>query len=611
MSAEDGRLDRDSCARGFARAAQHFANMLSGADVLAESREIIRSVFGPDLVYFCSREEWAGKPRAGPRGPPGERAGDGAASPPSAEGAGPGRGAIPVLRGDVLRRAVRHVVDTGLMAMESVGGELPAAYVLLPVSVRGLTEWALLVGYAGERELRPHVLEALLGVAALAGATLARQRAERELLALAEERVARTVAQVTERRARLLSEVSKALFASFDDEAALGAVARLLVPELADWCAVELRDGERPDVGRSVAVVHADPEKVELVREIRARPAPDMPRGAARVMATGEPQLHTEITDSLLSAWARKPRHLRAAKGAGVGSAMIVPLGVRGTVHGAITLVASGSRRFGREDLALAEEIGRRAGTAMENARLYREAQEAIEVRDQFLAVASHELKTPLTALMLVIEGAERALDRIPNAPAAMRSKIASLSRQGQRLTHLVTDLLDVARIQSGHLGISIEDVDLSAVTQEVVERHRQGASAAGCALALVADYPVTGAWDRSRVDQVVSNLLSNAIKYGAGKPVSLYVESSGETARLCVADRGIGIAREDHERIFRRFERAVEGSGFAGMGLGLWITQEIVTRLGGSIRVESRRGAGARFVVELPLRPPDVTPSS
>ena len=606
MSVENGRLGRDSCARGFVRAAQYFANMLSGADLLSESSELIRSIFAPDVVCFCrGPEEWTG-------------AGTGTA--------------------DVLSRAIRHVIETGLMAMESVGGEPPAAYVVLPVTVRGRTESALLVGYAGERELPPHLLEALLGVAALAGATLARQRADRELLVLAEERAARAIAEVTERRARLLSEVSKALFASFDYEAALVSVARLLVPALADWCAVELGavelgdgelgdgelgdgelgdgelgDGELPEVGRDLAIVHADPAKIELVRELRARPGPDVPRGAARVMATGEPQLHPEIGGSLLADWTRDPRHLRAASSCGIASAMIVPMGVHGTVHGAITLVSGEPRRrFGPEDLALAEEIGRRAGTAIENARLYREAREAIGVRDQFLAIASHELKTPLTALMLVIDGAERALDRIPDAPTSMRSKIAALSRQGQRLTHLVTDQLDVARIQSGHLGISIEQVDLSAVTREVAERHREEASTAGSALEVAVGEPVTGMWDRNRIDQVVSNLLSNAIKYGAGEPISLSVESSGETARLCVVDRGVGIAPEDHERIFRRFERAAESGVFPGMGLGLWIAREIVTQLGGSIRVESRRGGGARFIMDLPVRPsPGVTPSS
>jgi signal transduction histidine kinase len=260
------------------------------------------------------------------------------------------------------------------------------------------------------------------------------------------------------------------------------------------------------------------------------------------------------------------------------------------------------ARALAPEDVALVEEIGRRAGTAIENARLYRQAQDAIAVREQFLAVASHELKTPLTALLLVIGGVERSLTRLPAAPPAMLRKIDVLARQARRLDQLVTSLLDVARIEAGRLHVVLEDVDLCAVVREVAERHEQDAALAGCTLEIVADEPITGTWDHSRVDQVVSNLLSNAIKYGAGKPVSVVVEARGEAAHVSVTDRGIGLAPADHERVFQRFERAAT-KGFSGIGLGLWITREIVTRLGGSIRVQSQLGEGARFSVELPLR--------
>jgi signal transduction histidine kinase len=530
MSALDRRLERDFCARGFIRAAQYFANMLASADVLAESRELIRSIFAPDLVCFCEH---------------------------SPEGGNCTDCALPAADRADLLRTVDQVIDTGLMAMEHVSAGPPMTCVVLPVTVRGRTEVALVVGYSGTQPPPPHALDALLGVVGLVGATRARQLADRELVSLAEERAARAIAEVTERRERLLSEASKALFASFDYEPALASVARLLVPQLGDWCLVDLRDGGRSGATREVAAVHVDASKIEQARALRGH--------------------------------------------ADAGSTLVAPIAARSGVFGEITLGVSG-RRQGTEERALAEEIGRRAGTAVENARLYRQAQEAIGVRDQFIAVASHELKTPLTALLLVISGVERALQRLPDAPALMRSKIEVLSRQAHRLDQLVVNLLDVARIEAGRLHVHIEDVDLCATVREVVERHEQQAARAGCALEVVAGEPVTGAWDRSRLDQVVSNLLSNAIKYGAGKPISVVVESSGGTARLSVADHGIGIAPGDHERVFQRFERAIE-KGFSGMGLGLWITREIVTRLGGSIAVESRLGEGACFTVELPIR--------
>ncbi|HYS79365.1 MAG TPA: ATP-binding protein [Anaeromyxobacteraceae bacterium] len=524
MATAGSRLGRDACAQGFVRAAQYFANMLSGADVLAESRDLIRGIFAPEIVCFCEPSRCS------------EDCGLSEAD-----------------RG-VLRRAVDQVMETGLMAMESLDGPSPIAFVVLPISVRGRTETALVIGYEGERTLPSHALEAHLGVAGLVGATLARQRADRELLVLAEERAARAIAEVMEGRARLLAEASKALSASFDYEATLAGVARLVVPQLADACAVELRDED------SLASSH-----------------PDASRGAARVMASGQPELQA--------------------------SAMVVPIVIRESVLGAITLVVSEpGRRYGPEDLAFAEEIARRAGTAIENARLYRQAQQAIGLRDEFLAIAAHELKTPLTGLTLLVASAERSMAKLPNAPALMRSKIAALSRQVRRLTDLVKNLLDVSRIQAGRFHVSIEQVDLCAVVREVAERHAQEASDAGCSLEIAADGPVVGAWDQSGLDHIVSNLVSNAIKYGKGKPISVVAGSNGDTARLSVADGGIGIAPDDHERIFQRFERAVTHSGFAGMGLGLWIVREIVTRLGGAIHVESRLGQGACFAVELPI---------
>jgi len=574
MTATDSRLDRDAYARGFVRAAQYLANMLASADVLAESRELIRSIFAPDFVCFCRHSPLHG-----------ECALD---------------CALPIIGREALRRGVDQVIDTGFMAMETFDTQSPVAAVILPVSVRGRAEAALVIGYRGERELPSHALEALLGVAGLVGATLARQRADRELLVLADERAARAIAEGTERMARLLSEASKALFASFDYDATLASITRLLVPQFADWCAVEVLNDERPAASRQIAVVHVDPSNVDRVCELRAGSNLQPLRGTA--MTIGEPEFHSQVPDSLPAEWARDPEQLHVLRNIGLRSAMVVPMGVHGSVFGAIAF-ASFRRRYGTDDLALAQEIGLRAGTAIENARLYRQAQQAIGVRDQFLAVASHELRTPLSALTLVIEQLERSFEKLLNSPERLRDKIAVLSRLGRRLSELVGNLLDVTRIQAGRLEISMELVDLSAVVREVVERHGEEALRAGCALEVAASEPVVGTWDQSRVDQVVSNLLSNAIKYGAGKPVSLVAELCGDTACLSVTDRGMGIAPDDHERIFQRFERAVRGK-VPGMGLGLWITREIVKQLEGSIHVESRVGQGAQFKVELPVRP-------
>lgn len=241
-----------------------------------------------------------------------------------------------------------------------------------------------------------------------------------------------------------------------------------------------------------------------------------------------------------------------------------------------------------------------------ERTRLLARAEEGLRVRDVFLAMAAHELKTPLTPLKLDVDGLVADLGAGPLTDRS-RHALARVERQIERLEHLVDDLLDVARMDRGELRIVREAVDLAQVAAEVAARFQLQAQRAGAPLAMRAPAHVHGAWDRGRLDQVVSNLLSNALKFGAGAPIELEVGEEGGVARLVVRDHGVGIAPEAHEKIFERFERAVSGRHYAGLGLGLWICRQIVTAHGGRIRVESTPGVGATFVVELPAGAPGV----
>jgi PAS domain S-box-containing protein len=233
--------------------------------------------------------------------------------------------------------------------------------------------------------------------------------------------------------------------------------------------------------------------------------------------------------------------------------------------------------------------------------------QKALQVRDDFLSVASHELKTPLTSLQLQLQLLWRSLPETDahGNPHPARKRIESTRRPAERLHQLVNTLLDVSRIRADRLALERETVDFASLLQEVVARSEADASGAGCRLVLEAPAPVIGRWDRLRLEQVVTNLLSNAIKYGASQPVELSVVQEGSTARLTVRDHGIGIAPEHQARIFQRFERAVSERHYGGFGLGLWIVRQIVESLGGTIRVESQPGQGATFTVSLPLEPP------
>jgi PAS domain S-box-containing protein len=225
----------------------------------------------------------------------------------------------------------------------------------------------------------------------------------------------------------------------------------------------------------------------------------------------------------------------------------------------------------------------------------------ARRIRDDFLGIASHELKTPLTTLRLTADGMANALAKGNAAPERLESKVQVIRKQLGRLERLIHDLLDVSRIAAGRLPLTLEDVDLSGVAQEVVERFGEELAAIGCETTVRAESPMSGHWDRMRLDQVVTNLMTNAMKYGKKRPIEVVVDGDDATARLTVRDHGIGIAPEHQARIFGRFERAVSARDFGGLGLGLWIISRIVQELAGRVRVESEVGHGAAFIVELP----------
>lgn len=234
------------------------------------------------------------------------------------------------------------------------------------------------------------------------------------------------------------------------------------------------------------------------------------------------------------------------------------------------------------------------------------EAREAIQARDEFLAIASHELRTPLSALVLQLASVQNALHEaeIQSLNAKLIGKVDKAVRATGRLTTLVDSLLDVSRIASGRLQLKPEECDLADVARDMIEREADAARRAGCELRCHVEAPIPGVWDRVRVEQILANLLSNAMKYGPGKPIEVTVATAGEAATIAVQDHGIGVSKADVERIFGRFERAVSMRHYGGLGLGLYITRQLVDAHGGTIRVTSEPGAGAVFVVKLPRRP-------
>ncbi|HYO52417.1 GAF domain-containing sensor histidine kinase [Archangium sp.] len=253
------------------------------------------------------------------------------------------------------------------------------------------------------------------------------------------------------------------------------------------------------------------------------------------------------------------------------------------------------------EDQARIFERFERAALAIEDARLYGAATEAVRLRDDFLSGAGHERTTPLSALRLQIQMLARMTRDVATTPGLVQ-RVEKAERTSERLGALIDELLDAGRITSGRLKLEREEVDLAALARDTVGRMSEALARAGSEVKLVADAAVPGRWDRVRLEQVVGNLLSNAAKYGRGQPVEVRVETGHDgRARLVVKDNGIGISPEDQARIFERFERAADGKQFHGLGLGLWISREIVESHGGHIVVRSALGAGSTFTVELP----------
>ncbi|HYO56612.1 ATP-binding protein [Archangium sp.] len=416
-----------------------------------------------------------------------------------------------------------------------------------------------------------------------------------------------TVMDVTERRRsednlRFLAQASELLSTSLDYEDTLRRVATLAVPVLADWCGVDVVDGW----GRVHRLInfHRDPAKVRLVEELLRRyPVdPDAPSGSPRVLRTGEPELIPDIPDEVLVRHARDAEHLRLIRELGLRSYLVVSLRSRGRVLGALSLArAESGLRYGPEELRLAEDLARRAAVSVDNALLYREAQNAIGLRDGFLQVAAHELRTPVTTLKLNAQALLASTRREEAWSERTVARLTGLERGVSRLGVLVDELLDVSRITSGRLVLHPEEMDLAGLVREMAERIRPEADRSGCSLRLLVPGPVVSRWDRLRLEQVLSNLLSNAFKYGAGRPVEVALSASRTRVFLKVRDEGIGIDPAVQERIFERFERAVSDRHYGGLGMGLWITREIITAMGGTIRVESAPEKGATFTVELP----------
>jgi signal transduction histidine kinase len=405
---------------------------------------------------------------------------------------------------------------------------------------------------------------------------------------------------------RFLADASKTLAESLDYDDTLARLLRLPVPFLADWCVLDVLEDDHV---RRHAGAHVDPAQQALVRRLEAASLEVCGKSwpPASAMTDGRTHVLTEISNDDIRAATRDPAHATLVRALHPRSAISVPLLAHGRTLGALTLVCSRTHlRYEGDTLAVAEELGRRAAVALENARLYREAQASIRARDEFLSAASHELRTPVTSLLLMVQGIQRG--SVPLTPERLLDRVAFLERQATHLSRLVDEMLIVGRINLGRLALELDDVDLTATTRDVVGRLTAVAQEAGCAVDLRAPGPVVGRWDSDKLTRVVTNLLANALKFGPGKPIEISVDESDGRARLTVTDHGIGITPEALPRVFDKFTRAVSARSYGGLGLGLHIVRRLVEAHGGAVTVASEPGQFTTFTVDLPLGGPEAS---
>jgi PAS domain S-box-containing protein len=410
----------------------------------------------------------------------------------------------------------------------------------------------------------------------------------------------------SERRARsaaeMLARAGAVLSASLDYAETLQSLANVVCPALADWCIIAMR---QPD-GRlaNAAVAHADPAKVKWAFDLAERYPidQDAPSGAAHVATTGEVEVYSSITDDMLVHAAKDEEHLRILRELGIRAGICVPVAASGRVLGALTLISAESKRvYDDWDVELAKELARRAAMAADNARLYEESRAAVRIRDDFIGIASHELRTPLSALRLHIQSMLRTATK-ESADERQITKLQSAMQQIDRQTRMINQLLDFSRLVAGRVELTLEEIDLAVLLQEVAQRFMDEAHRNKVQLVVATPPTLMGHWDLNVLDQIFTNLVSNAVKYGREHPVEITLAREGASAKVVVRDHGIGIAPADQERIFDRFERAVSSRNYGGFGLGLWITRRGVENLGGTITVKSAPGQGATFTIELPI---------
>lgn len=402
-----------------------------------------------------------------------------------------------------------------------------------------------------------------------------------------------------------LSEASKILSSSLDYNVTLAIVAKLLVTNVADFCIIDILDGHKMN---RLAVSVSDPAKRDLSqRMLHFLPNPRNKMAIYDTAKRRAPIIIKKATKKWLSSVSNIKGERDIIIELGLNSHIFIPLISRGDVIGVLTLASMDPVfQYDNEDAIFLEELAIRIALAVDKARLYSEAQRALQTRDEFLSIASHELKTPLTSILLNLQGILKKVAKTEGQSKELsdiKKMVEICKNQSERMTRLINDLLNVSVTSTGRFTIEREKMDLVEVVNDAISHFKAQLKKSGTSIIFSPQEPVIGKWDKVRIEQVVTNLISNAIKYGQKKPITIKLSKNEKDAVLTVMDQGIGIDNPYKDIIFQRFKRGDYPKDVNGLGVGLYISKQIIEAHKGELTLESQVSKGSSFTVTLPLK--------
>jgi signal transduction histidine kinase len=409
---------------------------------------------------------------------------------------------------------------------------------------------------------------------------------------------------LVEDKIEFLASASKILSSSLDYNVTLVSIAKLVVDSVADFCMIDILEGE---FLHRVVVKMYDPAKNKLAQRFYDFP-PD-PRNKYAIydaLSSGSPIIIEHVTSKWLSTVTKIQAEKKMVKDLNFTSLIFVPLQSRGRTIGVMTIASTlPGFSYSDEDAAFIRELADRAAITVDKAKLYTEAQEAIRTRDEFLSIASHELKTPLTSILLSLQLVLRRLEKSTSKSIESQEILRAVEisiEQSKRMARLINDLLDITQTSSQYFHLVQEKLDMSDILVDIERKFEIILKDKKIKLeVLEKDKNIKGYWDKIRLEQAISNIISNAIKYGKGKPITLTTEKLGDKILIKIKDRGIGISEKDKGRIFQVFNRGSGVKNYKGIGVGLFITKNIIEAHGGELSLISELGEGTEFIIILP----------